>query len=149
MQAYHENHGCFPPAYVADEQGLPKHSWRVLILPYLSGGEAAFERYNLEEPWDGPLNIHVLEAQPFEYRCLADKSAEPATTSYVAIVRRNTLLRRATSTNQDQIPNPADTILLAEVKNSGIFWTEPKDLHFDEMTFGINDGSATGISSNH
>ncbi len=28
-------HGYFPPAYVADADGKPMHSWRVLILPHL------------------------------------------------------------------------------------------------------------------
>ena len=35
MHMYHEQHGSFPPAYVADENGTPMHSWRVLLLPYL------------------------------------------------------------------------------------------------------------------
>jgi len=35
LQAYHQANGCFPPAYIADKNGKPMHSWRVLILPYL------------------------------------------------------------------------------------------------------------------
>src|SRR5262245_55562533 len=32
---YHDTYGCFPPAYVADADGKPIHSWRVLILPFI------------------------------------------------------------------------------------------------------------------
>ncbi len=35
MSNYHDDFGCLPPAFIADEKGRPKHSWRVLILPYL------------------------------------------------------------------------------------------------------------------
>src|SRR5271163_108233 len=36
LHNYHDTYGSFPPAYVADETGKPMHSWRVLILPFLS-----------------------------------------------------------------------------------------------------------------
>jgi hypothetical protein len=32
---YHETYGSYPPAYVADRDGRPMHTWRVLILPFL------------------------------------------------------------------------------------------------------------------
>src|SRR6478672_5330638 len=34
LQNYHDVYGSFPPAYVADANGRPMHSWRVLILPF-------------------------------------------------------------------------------------------------------------------
>ena len=36
MHNYHDAWGSFPPAYIADEDGRPMHSWRVLLLPYLN-----------------------------------------------------------------------------------------------------------------
>jgi hypothetical protein len=45
--------------------------------------------------------------------------------------------------------DPGDTILVAEVANSGVFWTEPRDLNFDEMSFQINDKGKPSISSYH
>ena|SRR5271157_353196 len=35
LHRYHQANGCFPPAYIADKNGKPMHSWRVLILPYM------------------------------------------------------------------------------------------------------------------
>jgi hypothetical protein len=34
LRSYHDVYRTFPPAYVADEDGRPMHSWRVLILPF-------------------------------------------------------------------------------------------------------------------
>ncbi len=35
MRNYELEHGSFPPSFIPDESGKPKHSWRVLILPFL------------------------------------------------------------------------------------------------------------------
>jgi translation elongation factor EF-Tu-like GTPase len=59
---YHETYGCFPPAYVADRDGKPMHSWRVLILPFLEQQEL-YHAYNFAEPWDGPNNRKLMEAR--------------------------------------------------------------------------------------
>ena len=53
---YESANGHLPPAYIADENGNPMHSWRVLILPYIEGQQALFDRYDMDEPWDGPNN---------------------------------------------------------------------------------------------
>ena len=37
MLNYHEKYKCFPPAYIADDEGRPMHSWRVLVLPFMNG----------------------------------------------------------------------------------------------------------------
>ena len=36
LHNYHDAHGCFPPAYIADANGRPMHSWRILLLAFLS-----------------------------------------------------------------------------------------------------------------
>ena len=35
LESYHQTNGRFPPAYIADKNGKPMYSWRVLILPFL------------------------------------------------------------------------------------------------------------------
>src|SRR5690606_28292508 len=50
LHGYHVDHGCFPPAYVADAAGRPMHSWRVLVLPYLEEQDL-YAAYNFAEPW--------------------------------------------------------------------------------------------------
>jgi Protein of unknown function (DUF1559) len=41
---YHDTYGRFPPAYIADHDGRPMHSWRVLILPLLEQRTTNTER---------------------------------------------------------------------------------------------------------
>ena len=35
IEEYKGKNGHYPPAYIADGNGKPLHSWRVLILPFL------------------------------------------------------------------------------------------------------------------
>jgi hypothetical protein len=77
LHLYHDVHGCFPPRCIADDNGTPTHSWRVLILPFLaeanSTGRAAiikaYESYSFDEPWDGPSNRKLVDQIPEVYRC--------------------------------------------------------------------------------
>ena len=68
LHNYHDTYGAFPPAYVADASGKPMHSWRVLILPHMEQ-LALYERYNFNEPWDGPNNILLANEMPDIFRC--------------------------------------------------------------------------------
>lgn len=71
MLNYHDVWNSFPPAYIADENGRPKHSWRVLILPYLEQ-QTLYDRYDFNEPWDGPHNSQLAALMPPVYACLTD-----------------------------------------------------------------------------
>src|SRR5690242_6262790 len=39
LNCYHDVYKSFPPAYVADKNGKPLYSWRVLILPNIGENE--------------------------------------------------------------------------------------------------------------
>ena len=60
---YSSVHGCLPPAYIPDKNGKPKHSWRVLILPFVEQ-KALYKRYNFDEPWNGPNNRKLAGRRP-------------------------------------------------------------------------------------
>ena len=49
----------------------------------------------------------------------------------------------------EKLENAATTIIVAEIADSDIFWTEPRDLSTDEMSLHINDKSKPSISSHH
>ena len=59
LRNYHEEHGHFPPAYIADKSGKPLLSWRVLLLPFMEYGHI-YEGLNLTLPWDAPRTIRSL-----------------------------------------------------------------------------------------
>ena len=93
---YHETYGCFPPAYVADRDGKPMHSWRVLILPFLEQQEL-YNAYNFAEPWNGPNNRKLAGRVGNIYLRSGLESDQIHTTSFVAVVGPQTMWRGSTA----------------------------------------------------
>jgi len=150
LHNYHDMHGCFPPAYFADEQGRPMHSWRVLILPQLERSDL-YARYRFDEPWDGPHNRLLHDELVSEFQCPGDvNDAHPKTVSYLAVVGPDTAWPGKESRRfTDFLDGTSQTILLAEVADSGVIWCEPRDLHSDQMLLDIEGKAGQGISSSH
>lgn len=155
LHAYHAKYGQFPPAYHADAQGKPIHSWRVLLLPFLDQ-EALYQQYSFAEPWDGPNNRQLQRVIVPQYHC-PSSLAEPTTTSYVAVVGATTAWpgnrplsignRPLSIGNRDN--EIGDKLLLIEVADSKINWMEPKDLAYSAMDLHVNGSPANSISSRH
>lgn len=145
LSNYHSVYGCFPPAIVTDAQGQPMHSWRVLILPYIEE-EALYRAYDFNEPWNGPNNSQLFDQMPR----LFNSPTEPESTKYtnvVTIVGPQTAFPGTRSACLDDISDGAeDTILITEITDSKICWTEPRDLDFAKMSFAINDPLRPSIS---
>ncbi len=141
----------FPPAHVADKNGKPMHSWRVLILPFLDE-MALYKACNFSEPWDGPKNKKLLAARPIYYADLDDVGARNAAagrTSFVAIVGANAAWAGAKPKSADEIGNIDNTILVAEAADSGIAWTEPRDLSLDEFEAAHGQPPAIAVASHY
>ncbi len=134
LQMYYKEHGSFPPAYVADALGMPMHSWRLLILPYMDR-EDFYNQYDLKEPWDGPHNRRLSETPLGFFRCPWDRTMyDSATTSYLAVVGPNTAWPGTTGSKLEDFKNgPENTILVVEVTDSDIPWAMPHDLHVGQM----------------
>ncbi len=149
LRNYHEAFGCFPPSYLADENGQPMHSWRVLILPWLDQ-KAIYDQYRFDEPWDGPNNRKLHDLIVSTYAC-PSHPRQDRSTSYVAVVGPGTAWRGAAPMRLEAVHDGRDqTIWLAEVSEPSIHWMEPRDLEFDRMSFTINGSNdPAGLSSRH
>ena len=150
LASYHDRHGRYPPAYVADAEGKPLVSWRVLLLPYMNQGVLYNQwKQHRDEPWNGPNNSRLSQTALNSFHCPSETS--PITdTSYVAVVGAGTIWPgRAQSRNAQITDGTSNTLIVVEVANSGINWMEPRNLDFDERAPGINPRSGQGISSNH
>jgi prepilin-type processing-associated H-X9-DG protein len=153
---YHEKFGSLPPAYIADQNGRPLHSWRVLLLPFLDQAPL-YAQYRFDEPWDGPNNSKLADSIHSIYCCPSDdhgdldhKLGRSTMTSYVAVVGADTAWPgHGASSFQDIKDGTSNTLLVVEVANSGIHWMEPRDLHVLQMTPTINAKSGQGMSSRH
>ena len=138
LHNYHQTYKCFPPAYVADKNSKPMHSWRVLILPFMEC-EALYKQYDFNEPWNGPNNKKLLENRPKGYVCPSDEEVrkEGATcTSYVAVVGPNAAWRSEKPQSlegTDLCEKASITIMVVETVGAGINWTEPRDLPLDSL----------------
>ena len=146
LHSYHDVYGSFPPAYLADSDGKPMHSWRVLILPFIEE-QGLYTRYNFDEPWDGPNNSLLAAQIPAAYRCPSDL-AGATTTNYAAITGPGTVFDGATSSSISSITDGTSNTLMIGESTAGINWMEPRDLDVSQMSFGIN-GGPTEISSHH
>jgi Protein of unknown function (DUF1559) len=144
---YHQDFGCFPPAYVADSDGKPVHSWRVLILPYLEQAEL-YSAYNFAEPWDSPNNRKLASKVGNIYLRSGLESGQIRTTSFVAVVGPRKVWTGSKPTALKDLGDGShDTLLVVEVPDGQFLSMEPKDLEFDRMRFRINDGSGRGLGS--
>jgi len=149
LNNYHDNHGCFPPAYIGDENGRPMHRWRVLILPYLEQ-QPFYDQYRFDEPWDGPNNSKLADIQLEIFHCPSEQDRPATMTSYVAVVGPDTAWPESNPTTLDDFTDgTSNTLLVVEVANSGIHWMEPRDLHVVQMVPGVNPKAGQGISSLH
>ncbi len=145
---YHDAHDRFPPAHIADESGQPKHSWRVLILPFLAES-ALHERYDSDEAWDSPANRAVVDTPLFTYTCPAN-TEDTTETNYVMIVRPGTISDGTNSTRVEDVTDGASqTIMIVEVTGTGIHWAEPRDLSAEEISYQISNPGHVGVGSGH
>ncbi|MHB0960963.1 MAG: DUF1559 family PulG-like putative transporter [Pirellulaceae bacterium] len=146
LHNYHDSQGCFPPAYLVDNDGTPIHSWRVLILPFIEENEL-YEAYRFDEPWNGPNNLKLAEQMPQIFH-MPNDPFPTTTTNIVAVVGPETAFPGSGCTQRDDFTDGLDnTILVAEITSSGICWLEPRDLHVEDMSFSVNDPKTPSISS--
>lgn len=146
---YESMYGSFPPAYVADKNGKPMHSWRVLLLPHL-GHQDLYDRYRFDEPWDSPRNRRISDLAIGLYQCPGQPAGREPVTNYMMVVGPHTISDGRDGRKVAEITDGLkDTILLVEVADSVVWWAEPEDLRFDMLNFTINGGKRQEISSYH
>lgn len=137
LRNYHDVYGTFPPAYVADKNGKPMHSWRVLILPFMEYREV-YDAYDFTEPWDGPKNRKLAASVPEIYVC-PDRPTSGGQggshPSYFAVIGPRTVWPGAESRQIGEIKDAdglSQTLMVVESHLPDVAWSEPRDLSFDE-----------------
>lgn len=149
MHDYHEKYGTFPPAYIADANGKPMHSWRVLLLPFVEL-KPLYERYRFDEPWNGPHNRKLHGEIVDVYRCPKEKPEHETNTSYVVVIGPRTIFPGCRGLKLSDVKDGTSNVLaVVEYRNSGIHWMEPRDLEISRMVMKVNAGYAPSIASRH
>lgn len=140
LHTFHQRHGHFPrPA-----DGFGNLSWRVHLLPFFERDRqeedpvALYQRFRLEEPWDSPHNLRLVEEMPSIYSPRRD-GVPPGHTCWQMLVGPGTLWTdRAPQAygmggvlwkrgSADMKDGPAATWLVAEAVVP-VPWTKPADI---------------------
>jgi prepilin-type processing-associated H-X9-DG protein len=138
LDNYHASNKSLPPVYTLDELGAPLQSWRLFLLPYAATtGLGAFQGFNWSEPWDSRGNLQQAQVmQPISHALYGcdTSAASSANTDYVAVTGPDTVWRAGLGVRFEEITDgPENTILLIEMKNSGIAWNEPRDFDAQKL----------------
>jgi len=143
---YHSLHGHLPPAYIADDQGVPIHSWRVLILPFIEQ-HALYKAYRFDEPWDGPNNSKLANKMPSFFNVASEPFSEKFT-NIVLVSGEGTAFPGAETRSFHEIADGSkNTILLTEIGNSKVPWMAPVDVDIETSSMRVNDPATLNISS--
>lgn len=152
LMTYHDQHKSYPPAVVNDEHGIPMHSWRAILLPYIEDEELEQlgKQYRFDEPWNGPHNRKLLLEAPAVFRCPNDGGNRGETT-YLPVIGGETMWRGTEPMRIREFDDGIHkTIAVVECSDSGINWLEPRDLTFPDAAAGINAlTDRPGIRSEH
>jgi len=132
MINYENENRHFLPAYIADENGKPMHSWRVLLLPYLNQDEL-YQRYSMDEPWDGPNKSKLHDEIAHLYRCPKSDSRAHGSV-YALITGEGTAFDGDKTINyQDLSDGYANTILMVEIFDPDFHWMKPQDIPIEQF----------------
>jgi len=130
---YESAYGHFPPAYIADENGKPMHSWRVLILPFIEEN-AVYEQYDFDEPWDGPNNSKLVDKLSYQgfFNFLGDDQNQ---TGFKLVTGPGAVFGDGRKpTFGDIKAGSSNTIMLVDDNTKRVNWMSPEDVSIDEVT---------------
>jgi Protein of unknown function (DUF1559) len=140
LNTYAATHGTYPPAIVYDDKGVPKHSWRVLILREL-GEHSLYNQYNFDQPWDSEANLALVSKCPSQYVCPSSSGSWES--SYFLVVGGNTIFPDGSPLGPEDISDGLrNTILVVEAQNTTHEWTKPID-------YVAGGNSAIKLGGNH
>ena len=125
-------HQHFPAQSIKADDGTPLLSWRVAILPFLGESEL-YEQFNLDEAWDSPHNIQLLDKIP---RWLQHPDVEHGKTVFLGLDGEGTAFDSEREGREITFGSISDgssnTILFVEADVSqAVEWSRPVDLNYD------------------
>jgi prepilin-type processing-associated H-X9-DG protein len=140
LHCLHDVYAEFPgPAILSKKDGKPLLSWRVAILPYIEE-EALYKQFKLDEPWDSPHNIKLLDKMPKVFAVPGVKTTTSNATFYQAIVGKDAAWQIIPNKNKafgaqgariaNFLDGTSNTILLVEGAEP-VPWTRPADTTYD------------------
>ncbi len=131
----------YPPTAPKDANGVPLLSWRVYLLPFLSGYSGLFDRFKLNEAWNSPNNLPLLDLMPDIFRSAGDPIGSHMTRfQTIQAGQVNSPTEHFLNSNGsprnvklNKITHGMHNVLmvLRAGADRAVPWTKPDDLHFD------------------
>jgi hypothetical protein len=144
------NGGQLPPAWNVDKKGQPLQSWRVSVIGYLD--QPAIARiYHIEERWNSAFNSQFANLKLGVDHCPVDPGPKTET-SYMVVVGPRTAFPGSKPRKLKEIEDHdglTNTITIVETAESGVNWSQPREIQFNDAVRGINVPGILGISSRH
>ncbi len=135
LHSYHDTNAHFPAAY---SSSLPPHSWRVALLPWMDQ-QSLFQTYNQAAAWNENGNLDLLGQRPINYAC--PEVIIASETSYQAVASIRTPWPYDSPTRiSDFTDGTSNTLMLLDVHNPEVPWTEPKDLTLEQAAKAVEQG---------
>lgn len=130
FDAYHAQHGTFPPSAIRGKDGKALLSWRVALLPYL-GEEGLYREFHLDESWDSAHNRMLIDRMPGVY---AEDRRTPyrprPRTPYQVFVGKDSVFEGPGGLGREDIRGASGNTLLVVRTQRLVPWTKPEDLPF-------------------
>lgn len=109
-----------------DDNGKPLLSWRVHLLPFMEENQL-YQQFKLDEPWDSPHNIKLLDQMPAIYK--SPDFGDNRRTVFLAVSGPGTVFPgNQKVTLADITDGTSNTAVFVEADpESAIEWTRPRD----------------------
>lgn len=152
LHNYHDAYDCFPPAFIADDQGQPAHSWRVLILPFMEE-QNLYDQYRFDEPWDGPNNSKLVDSMPQLFACPTFSDSKLGTadranrlTMYMAISDTGAAFDGANCRSiRDVSDGASNTTMVTEARRFANVWMAPSDVSISQFKTELRESRGSKI----
>jgi hypothetical protein len=123
-------------AAICDRSGKPLLSWRVAVLHYLEQDEL-YNEFHLDEPWDSPHNLTLVERMPRIYTIpRGGKKAPPGHTFYRVFVSapgsHQAMFVKGQPITFWQVGHQNNTLFVVEAADA-VPWTKPDELEYDSF----------------
>jgi hypothetical protein len=154
---FHDVMGRFPAAYSQSEDKEPLLSWRVHILPFIEQ-QNLYEQFHMDEPWDSPHNLALLEQMPATYRG-PNSQAPPGYTVYLGVTGEGAPFGTPQRTGEGSaasgyrlsefLDGTSNTMMGVEVSDElAVPWTKPDaDIRLDDFDSTLFYGQFLGAAN--
>lgn len=145
LHNYQSSYNQLPRAYWLTPNGERTLSWRVAISEFLSE-RMILEEHRADEAWDSTANRELAKRRRYLFDQPGAPNRPDGETGYMVITGPGTFFEEGKDISLNDCPDAlSQTILVVEVKDSGVNWLQPVDLDIRNMHFKINAGGM-GVS---